>query len=74
LAPLVSEEMRRLAERELRRERPGHTLQCPALVHEALSQIDRSAGELAQSRAFLRDRRLGHPPDSRQLRAQPQFV
>ncbi len=35
LMPLVYAELRRLAERYLRGERPGHTLQPTALVHEA---------------------------------------
>ena len=35
LLPLVYDELRRLAQRELARERPGHTLQATALVHEA---------------------------------------
>jgi len=35
LLPLVYEELRRLAHRELARERPGNTLQATALVHEA---------------------------------------
>lgn len=39
LAPLVYDEMRQLAARELRRERPGHTLQCTALVHEAYLKL-----------------------------------
>lgn len=39
LAPLVYDELRRLAARELRRERPGHTLQCTALVHEAYLKL-----------------------------------
>jgi len=34
LVPLVYEELRRIAEGQLRRERPGHTLQPTALVHE----------------------------------------
>jgi len=34
LVPLVYEELRRIAEGQLRRERPGHTLQPSALVHE----------------------------------------
>lgn len=34
LLPIVYGELRRLARRELRRERPGHTLQPTALVHE----------------------------------------
>lgn len=35
LAPLVYDELRRIARRQLRRERPDHTLQTTALVHEA---------------------------------------
>ncbi len=35
LLPLVYDELHRLAQRELARERPGHTLQATALVHEA---------------------------------------
>jgi RNA polymerase sigma factor (TIGR02999 family) len=37
--PLVYDEMRRLAHRYLRRERPGHTLQSTALVHEAFVRL-----------------------------------
>lgn len=35
LVPLVYDELRRLASACMRRERPGHTLQATALVHEA---------------------------------------
>ncbi len=35
LLPLVYRELRRLAHSQLQRERPGHTLQSAALVHEA---------------------------------------
>lgn len=35
LAPLVYTELRRLAAAKMARERPGHTLQATALVHEA---------------------------------------
>ncbi len=34
LVPVVSEDLRRLAHRSMRRERPGHLLQTTALVHE----------------------------------------
>lgn len=37
--PLVYDELRRAAERQLRRERPGHTLQPTALVHEAFLKL-----------------------------------
>jgi RNA polymerase sigma factor (TIGR02999 family) len=39
LLPLVYDRLRRLAGRHLRSERPGHTLQTTALVHEAYLQL-----------------------------------
>lgn len=39
LAPLVYDELRQVAARALRRERPGHTLQSTALVHEAFLKL-----------------------------------
>jgi len=39
LRPLVYDELRRLARRYLRQERPGHTLQSTALVHEAYIRL-----------------------------------
>lgn len=36
LVPLVYEQLHRVAQRHMRRERPGHTLQTTALLHEAL--------------------------------------
>lgn len=39
LAPLVYDELRRLAHRRLRHERPGHTLQTTALVNEAYLRL-----------------------------------
>jgi RNA polymerase sigma factor (TIGR02999 family) len=43
LLPLVYDELRRLAAVELRREKPGHSLQPTALVHEAyLRLVDQS--------------------------------
>lgn len=39
LLPLVYEELRRLAAHHLRQERPGHTLQPTALVHEAYLRL-----------------------------------
>ncbi len=35
LVPLVYKELRDIARHHLQRERPGHTLQSAALVHEA---------------------------------------
>jgi RNA polymerase sigma factor (TIGR02999 family) len=37
--PLVYEELRRIAGRQLRRERPGHTLEATAIVHEAYLRL-----------------------------------
>lgn len=39
LTPLIYEELRRLARRSMRRERPDHTLQSTALVHEAYLRL-----------------------------------
>ncbi len=39
LLPLVYQELRRLAASQLARERPGHTLQATALVHEAYLRL-----------------------------------
>jgi RNA polymerase sigma factor (TIGR02999 family) len=39
LLPLVYDELRRLARAYLQRERPGHTLQSTALVHEAYMRL-----------------------------------
>lgn len=39
LAPLIYPELRRIAGRQLRRERPDHTLQPTALVHEVFLQL-----------------------------------
>ena len=46
LAPLVYAELRRIAARQLRRERADHTLQPTALVHEAyLKLVDQRRGD-----------------------------
>lgn len=39
LVPLVYKELRDVARRQLRRERPGHTLQSAALVHEVYLRL-----------------------------------
>jgi RNA polymerase sigma factor (TIGR02999 family) len=53
LVPLVQPELRRLARRHMRRERPGHTLQTTALVHEVyLKLVDKSHPDW-QSRAHF---------------------
>jgi RNA polymerase sigma-70 factor, ECF subfamily len=48
--PLVYDELRALAARHMRRERPGHTLQPTALVHDAFLKL------VDQSRADWQDR------------------
>src|SRR5271169_6126432 len=39
LTPIVYDELHRLASRYMRRERPGHSLQTTALVHEAYTRL-----------------------------------
>lgn len=53
LIPLVYDEMRRLAHRYLRRERPGHTLQSTALVHEAFVRLTGNALPQWEDRAHF---------------------
>jgi RNA polymerase sigma factor (TIGR02999 family) len=43
LAPLVYEELRRIAKRHMRREQPGHTLQTTAVVNEAFLRLIQGA-------------------------------
>ncbi len=46
LIPLVYDSLHRIAERHVRQERPGHTLQPTAIVHEAyLKLVDRPVGK-----------------------------
>src|SRR3954449_7574317 len=45
LLPLVYDELRRLADRKLAREKPGQTLQATALVHEAYLRLVGPGGE-----------------------------
>lgn len=54
LLPLVYEELRRVARRHLRGERPGHTLQTTALIHEAyLRLIDQEGAEVRDHSHFV---------------------
>jgi hypothetical protein len=53
LVPLVYNELRRLAHYYLRRERPGHTLQTTALVHEAYLCLMREPPSELGNRAFF---------------------
>jgi RNA polymerase sigma-70 factor, ECF subfamily len=53
LLPLVQDELHRLAHRYLQRERPGHTLQTTALVHEAYLRLVDQRRVRWQSRAHF---------------------
>jgi len=53
LISLVYPELRRIAARYLKRERPDHTLQCTALVHEAYLRLVRQPEKEWQNRAHF---------------------
>jgi RNA polymerase sigma factor (TIGR02999 family) len=53
LMPVVYDELRRLAGHYLRRERPDHTLQPTALVHEAYLRLIDQTGVRWQNRAHF---------------------
>jgi len=53
LMPLVYDELRRLARSYLRRERPDHTLQATALVHEAFLRLIDQHSVTWQNRAHF---------------------
>lgn len=53
LAPIVYDELRRLAAKYLRRKRPGHTWQSTALVHEAYVRLVDQDSVQSQGRAHF---------------------
>ena len=53
LLPAVYEELRTMANRRLRGERSGHTLQATALVHEAYLRLAGSQGQDWRSRTYF---------------------
>jgi RNA polymerase sigma-70 factor (ECF subfamily) len=53
LVPVVYRELRRLAHQYLRRERPNHTLQSTALVHEAYLRLQRQGAPHFANRAHF---------------------
>lgn len=53
LVPLMYEELKRLARHHMRRERPDHTLQTTALVHEAYLKLVRQQGVSWQGRSHF---------------------
>jgi RNA polymerase sigma factor (TIGR02999 family) len=53
LLPLVYQELRRIAHGYLNKERPGHTLQSTALVHEAFIRLVKQSGATFENRAHF---------------------
>jgi RNA polymerase sigma factor (TIGR02999 family) len=53
LLPLVYKELRRVAHYQLQQERPGHTLQSTALVHEAYLRLLSNKAPAAQNRSHF---------------------
>ena len=53
LLPAVYEELRRLAAQKLSHERPGHTLQATALVHEVYLRLAGAEGQSWKSRTHF---------------------
>lgn len=53
MAPVVYDELRRLAAAYMRRERPGQTLQATALVHEAFLRLATAGSPWTDRRHFL---------------------
>ena len=53
LAPLVYDELRRIAAAYMRRERPGQTLQATALVHEAYMRLAGAGAPWQDKRHFV---------------------
>lgn len=51
--PLVYDELRRLARHYMRSERPGHTLQSTALVHEAYLRLEKQSAAGFKNRAHF---------------------
>ena len=69
LVPLVYEELRHLAARRLRQERPDHTLQATALVHEAYVKLAAQRDAKWQNRAqFFRRGFASDAPNPGRLR------
>ena len=53
LTPIVYAELRRMARRQMRQQRPGHTLQTTALVHEAYLRLAGGPHKELQNRAHF---------------------
>jgi ECF sigma factor len=57
--PLVYDELRRAAHHYLHNERPGHTLQSTALVHEAYLRLEKQGAAEFQNREHFLDPTAG---------------
>jgi RNA polymerase sigma-70 factor (ECF subfamily) len=53
LMPLVYAELRRMARRHMNQQRPGHTLQTTALIHEAYMRLAGDSGKQWENRAHF---------------------
>ncbi len=53
LLPVVYDELRKMADRKLSNEGPGHTLQATALVHEAYLRLVGSEGNVWSNRTYF---------------------
>jgi RNA polymerase sigma-70 factor (ECF subfamily) len=53
LMPLVYAELRKMAKRHMRQQRPGHALQTTALVHEAFFKLMGESGKQWENRAHF---------------------
>jgi RNA polymerase sigma factor (TIGR02999 family) len=53
LMPLVYEDLRAIAQRRMRGQRPGHTLEATALIHEAYLRLAQRSGARWQNRAHF---------------------
>src|SRR5215210_2826396 len=73
LMPLVYDELRRLAGHYMRRERPDHTLQSSALVHEAYLRLVEHESIEWQNRALFRLGGAGHAARASGSRAHAQL-
>ena len=72
---LVYDELRRLASFYLRSERPGHTLQTTALVHEGVSPASRpEASPMGKPQSVLRQSSPADAADPGRLRSQPRII
>ena len=72
--PLVYAELRRIAAREMRREKPGRTLQTTALVHEAYLRLLKDASLSFENRAHflgIAARAMRRDPDRARARPRP---